>query len=1131
MQIEFSLQTAILGSLGCSLILAGTLFYLWRLDPAQRVLLAWAVAFLAQAARMGAQLGVTLGIAGLSVVADLLFAGVALLVWLGSRELSGGAGRPRAVTALLLLAALWSALATDAAFTLRTLPLYVVAGGLLIDAGRRLHRLGKAQPGVGYGALALLFALLGVHYLDYPFLRQAPWFAPFGFGIAATLMLGIGVVMLVIMQRRQQRQLAELAETLRRETIERRESSERFRAIAESSELGVVVADARGDFIYCNPRYLTLADSTPEEVQNGRWIEHLHPDDREAMRRRWQQAVATQTGFTMERRVVRRSGGTLWARAHIVPIRADDGGFRGFVATVEEVTALKEAERALRLSEAKFAGAFHASLDYVSLSDLDSGEIHEVNEAFERMSGWTRAEAIGRTAADLGIWPDRAIRDEAIRRLRGAGRLHEYPVEFCTRDGRRIACLLNASLLDVDGRRYLLSVVRDVSAQRRAEAELRASEERFRAIFDQAFQFTGILDVDGTLLDVNQASLTFVGQPREAVIGRPFWEVPWWRDDDVRDRLRQAVREAAAGRLVRFEVAQRTGGGEFRHIDFSLKPVFDGDGKVRMLIPEGRDITSLKAAEEEARLSERRFAMAFHASPDYITISDIDSGEIVDANEAFERITGWTRAEAVGRHSTELGIWRDPAQRAQAVARLKRDGFLREFPMALGIRDGSCLDCQLNATPITLGGRALMFAIVRDVTAQKAAAEALRRNEEKFSRIVHYSPAPLIITDAESGTVVDVNRAWQDLFGYSRDAVVGRSSQDSGLWVDPADRDALYRALQAGGGELDRHECRYRVADGSPLFALVSCRRFDIGGRPCYLWSVTDITLRHRLEERMAQINSELEARVEERTAELRRAQDELIRSEKLAALGALVAGVAHELNTPIGNSVTVASTLYERTQEFAGEVAAGALRRSALNAYLEAAGTASDLLLRSLGQARNLVASFKQVAVDQTSDQRRRFDLREVVGEVLTTLSPTIRKTPFTVTMDIPEGIVLDSYPGPLGQVVTNFVTNALVHAFEGRRQGSVVIRAAAPEDGQVAMSVQDDGIGIDQAHFRRIFDPFFTTKLGQGGSGLGLHIVYNIVTRILGGRITMDSRLGSGTTFMLTMPLCAPSGDNDTP
>jgi signal transduction histidine kinase len=164
-------------------------------------------------------------------------------------------------------------------------------------------------------------------------------------------------------------------------------------------------------------------------------------------------------------------------------------------------------------------------------------------------------------------------------------------------------------------------------------------------------------------------------------------------------------------------------------------------------------------------------------------------------------------------------------------------------------------------------------------------------------------------------------------------------------------------------------------------------------------------------------------------------------------------------------------------------------------------------------------------VAVDQTSDQRRRFDLREVVGEVLTTLSPTIRKTPFRVTMEIPEGIVLDSYPGPFGQVVTNFVTNSLVHAFDGRPAGRILLRAAVQEDGLLAMSVADDGLGIPEEHLRHIFDPFFTTRLGKGGSGLGLHIVYNIVTRVLGGRISVDSRLGMGTTFMLTMPLCAPS------
>jgi signal transduction histidine kinase len=168
-------------------------------------------------------------------------------------------------------------------------------------------------------------------------------------------------------------------------------------------------------------------------------------------------------------------------------------------------------------------------------------------------------------------------------------------------------------------------------------------------------------------------------------------------------------------------------------------------------------------------------------------------------------------------------------------------------------------------------------------------------------------------------------------------------------------------------------------------------------------------------------------------------------------------------------------------------------------------------------------------VAVDQTSDQRRRFDLSEVVGEVLTTLSPTLRKTPYSVIVDIPQGIVMDSFPGPLGQIITNFITNALLHAFDGRLTGTITLHGKLQDNGQLLLRVADDGNGVPEEHLRRIFDPFFTTKLGKGGSGLGLNIVYNIVTRVLGGKISVESRLGAGTAFVLTMPLYAPGGDND--
>jgi signal transduction histidine kinase len=194
------------------------------------------------------------------------------------------------------------------------------------------------------------------------------------------------------------------------------------------------------------------------------------------------------------------------------------------------------------------------------------------------------------------------------------------------------------------------------------------------------------------------------------------------------------------------------------------------------------------------------------------------------------------------------------------------------------------------------------------------------------------------------------------------------------------------------------------------------------------------------------------------------------------------------------------------------------------LENYLGDAGKAGDILMRNLQRAADLVTGFKQVAVDQTSSQRRKFSVAEVVSEIMLTLWPTVRKTAFTVGQHIPESLMMDSYPGPLGQVITNLVNNALLHGFEGRQSGSVAICAEAAGEGWLELSVKDDGVGIPPANLNRIFDPFFTTKLGAGGSGLGLNITHNIVTGILGGRIRVHSEPGAGTTFTLSLPLVAP-------
>jgi signal transduction histidine kinase len=273
--------------------------------------------------------------------------------------------------------------------------------------------------------------------------------------------------------------------------------------------------------------------------------------------------------------------------------------------------------------------------------------------------------------------------------------------------------------------------------------------------------------------------------------------------------------------------------------------------------------------------------------------------------------------------------------------------------------------------------------------------------------------------------------------------------------------------------------------------------------------------------ETLRQSNVELEQALATKQA----MQAELVRSEKMAALGSLVAGVAHELNTPIGNSVTVASTLQFQLDNLDGEMKSGNIRRASLQNYLDGARHGHDILLRSLHRAAHLVGSFKRVAVDQSSDLRRTFDLATALEEISTTLGPMYKKGPYTLELSCEGGIAMDSYPGALGQCITNFVSNALQHAFEHRDSGHMRLEAVRLTPDTVYIRFSDDGIGMDADTQKRVFDPFFTTKLGQGGSGLGMNIVYNLVHGVLGGHIHVTSTPGSGSCITMNLPCQAPA------
>lgn len=262
-------------------------------------------------------------------------------------------------------------------------------------------------------------------------------------------------------------------------------------------------------------------------------------------------------------------------------------------------------------------------------------------------------------------------------------------------------------------------------------------------------------------------------------------------------------------------------------------------------------------------------------------------------------------------------------------------------------------------------------------------------------------------------------------------------------------------------------------------------------------------------------VNSDLEQAL----TRLKEAQQQLVETEKMASLGSLVGGVAHEINTPVGVSVTAASTLKDSTTHLAESYAAGKLTQSGLHKYVDTAQQSSSIILNNLNRAAELIQSFKQVAVDQSNAERRRFEVREYINEILLSLRPKLKKTEHKVEVECDENLVLNSFPGAFSQILTNLIMNSLIHAYDEGEYGTLRIRVDQ-ENGRTRICYADDGKGIPVESQKRVFEPFFTTRRGTGGSGLGLHIVYNLTTQQLGGTIRVESEPGNGTRFIITLP-----------
>jgi PAS domain S-box-containing protein len=416
----------------------------------------------------------------------------------------------------------------------------------------------------------------------------------------------------------------------------------------------------------------------------------------------------------------------------------------------------------------------------------------------------------------------------------------------------------------------------------------------------------------------------------------------------------------------------------------------------------------------------------------------------------------------------------------------------------------------------------------RGATAVKSSSVVLFPQQPALQLIYDTAPIGLACLSPDC-RYLQINQRLTEICGISVEDHLGRSVRDCVPALAGAVEDIVRSIMETGepvtgievaGQRADQIGERFWITYWHPL-------RSPSGEIVAVNVAAEEITERKRVQAALQA--SERETRSARDAAEaalrnLQETQNSLIEAEKLAALGRLVAGVAHEINNPVGTSLTVASSLERKIAVIAAEFAQDRLKRSSLTEFLETGREASSQLVANLNRAAQLIQSFKQVATDQNYSNRRMFDLGDLTAQIVMSLRPGLTEQNLNLNVECQPDLTMNSYPGPYGQVLTNLFLNSVMHAFADGKGGTVDIKVQASGTDNVEILFCDDGCGMSLDIRRKAFDPFFTTRRDRG-TGLGLHIVYSIVTDCLGGRLTLDSAPGEGTKIVMVLPRVAPT------
>ncbi len=422
--------------------------------------------------------------------------------------------------------------------------------------------------------------------------------------------------------------------------------------------------------------------------------------------------------------------------------------FVGFVKIIPSIAKLEVMGEELRESEEKFRSVFETIPDVVSITRLDNGLVVDVNPSIEELSGLPREHFLGRSTIEMNTWGNLGDRERMVRGVLENGAVRNMEVQLRKGNGDLLDCLVSARLMQLHGASHILAVFKDISERKRVEEALHQSEATFRKLFSDSSNAILLIDSAGVFVECNQAALDLLKMTREQFLQLPPARIsPEFQPDGRRsaESAPEMIALAYSKGLHRFDwTCVNAEGGEFI-VEVSLMPiVINGQ---TMLHTTWRDITARKLVEKALQESEARFRLIFAASPDPLVLARADGGGIIDVNRAFEAETGISRKEALGKTSTELNIWVEPAERDEFLGLLRRDGIVSNFEARLCTKAGELRKCLVSAQLVELGGTLCMLLDSRDITRQKQAEAVLlemdRMKSDFISTAAHELRTPL----------------------------------------------------------------------------------------------------------------------------------------------------------------------------------------------------------------------------------------------------------------------------------------------------------------------------------------------------------------------------------------------------